>query len=89
MHTRAHIRFHRDRIIIKRVKQYRCIAADWQLHLFEQAGVVRPVGAHTHEQAWMGCGHPRCGCCHPHKRWKLGDRQRAKREWRQLEEHAW
>jgi hypothetical protein len=75
-HSRAHVRFHRDRIVRNREAQARHVAG---------IETDRP-GELANAQALLGCGRARCGVCHPTKRWHRGtDRQRAKREWRALE----
>jgi len=79
--SRALRRHHRARVIANRVAEARRVeSASWRQPLLwpEQW----PVGRHAHSQAVLGCGRPRCGICHPSKRWHAGaDRMRAKREW--------
>ena len=76
-HTRAHVRFHRDRVVAKRARRAREI--QWRFD-----GDWTPVeGRLENEQWYLGCHRPRCGLCHPEKRWNRGaDRARAKRDWR-------
>lgn len=78
-------RFHRDLIVQKRRDYYRRLATSWELG----QGVV-PDGRLEKEQAYLGCRRPRCGLCHPHKRWGRGaDRARSTHEWQRLEAAAW
>lgn len=73
----ARRRFHRDRIIAKRMAQAAGLA------LMDRADLVR--GRLADHQYYLGCHRPRCGLCHPEKRWPNADRQRAERAWRKLE----
>jgi hypothetical protein len=77
-HSRATIRYQRDRIVAKRIAQARLLA--WQ--------PVDPVGGRLEvEQSYLGCRRAHCGLCHPGKRWHRGaDRRRDERGWRKLEE---
>lgn len=74
----ARRRLHRDRVIAKRLAQ----AAG--LSLTDRAEFVR--GRLANHQHYLGCHRPRCGVCHPEKRWPNGDRQREERAWRDVEE---
>jgi hypothetical protein len=41
------------------------------------------LGRFANEQPYLGCHRPRCGLCHPDKRWHRGaDRLAAERAWR-------
>jgi hypothetical protein len=73
----ARRRFHRDRVIAKRLKAARGFT------LTDPADYV--AGRMFNEQWYLGCHRPRCGLCHPSKRWSYGDRQRETREWRRHE----
>lgn len=73
----ARRRFHRDRVIAKRLNQ----AA--RLSLTDPAEFTR--GRLANHQHYVGCHRPRCGVCHPDKCWPNGDRQRENREWREAE----
>jgi hypothetical protein len=72
-------RFHRDRVIAKRIKVAREIA-----HV-ELAEIVR--GRLADQQYYIGCSRPRCCVCSPHKNLPNADRQRADAAWRRLD--AW
>jgi hypothetical protein len=77
--NRTRRRFHTDRIIAKRAKEAKRVAfwkdADWE-----------PVrGRLDNEQWYLGCHSPRCGICHPQKRWNYGERGRLARRWRDAE----
>jgi hypothetical protein len=78
-HSRADIRFHRNRVIKKRKTQaYRVLSGRGDLERLD----ARPAGELVNEQAWIGCRRAHCGICHPTKRWhRGGDRQREKRSW--------
>lgn len=76
----ARRRLHTDRIVAKRAAQATRVvwwrSADWE-----------PTGGRLADERWyLGCHRPRCGICHPHKRFGYGDRQREEREWRRLED---
>lgn len=77
--SRARRRYHRDRIVAKRAAQAKRLA-EW---LSPDHGPS--LGRLEDEQWYLGCHRPRCGVCHPQKRWSSGDRQREERAWRQRE----
>jgi hypothetical protein len=70
-------RFHRDRVIAKRIKLAREIA-----HV-DLAEIV--PGRLDDQQYYIGCIRPRCRVCHPEKNLPNADRQRADEAWRHLE----
>lgn len=79
-HSRAHARYHRDRIVAKRIAQARRLA--WP--------AVEPVGGRLEdEQTYLGCRRPRCLLCHADKLLYRGaDRRREERAWRRHEDLA-
>lgn len=82
-HSRAHVRYHRERVVRKRwAKARRIIEGGSLLGHWEQWFAERPLGELENEQAWLGCRRSRCGLCHPHKRWPNAERQHAEAEWR-------
>lgn len=76
-HSRAHIRFHRDRWVAKRFAQYRRVTPPWALW---RPRLNEPLGYLEDEQAWLGCRRAHCGLCHAKD---PGRRQCEDREWRQ------
>jgi hypothetical protein len=78
---RALRRHHRARVIRNRVNEARQVSfATWRLP--RTAPSPWPDGHFARHQAALGCGHPRCGVCHPDKLWhSTADRMRAEREW--------
>lgn len=74
--SRAFRRFHTDRVVAKRVAQAKREA--W----FKSSQWEPTRGRVEDEQWYLGCHRPRCGICHPEKRWNYGDRRREEREWR-------
>jgi hypothetical protein len=74
-HTRAHIRFNRDRWVAKRFAQYKRLAL-WGL---SQARLDEPWGYLEDEQAWLGCRRTQCGLCHVRD---AGRRSREDSGWR-------
>jgi hypothetical protein len=77
----ARRRFHRERVIAKRIAQARLLGR-------VEAEVLRD-GRVANEQWYLGCHRPRCGVCHPSKRWAYGERQRSDREWRRTHQLGW
>lgn len=75
-HSRAHIRFHRDRWVAKRFAQYRRVSPPWAIW---EPRLSEPWGFLEDEQAWLGCRRARCGWCHADKPKR---RARDKRAWR-------
>jgi len=75
--TSARRRFHRDRVVAKRIK----VAHDPAR--FDLAEIV--PGRLDDQQYYFGCGRPRCRLCHPHKNLPNADRQRATEAWRRVE----
>jgi hypothetical protein len=75
--TAARRRFHRDRVIAKRIKVAREIAR------FDLAEIV--YGRLADQQHYIGCRRSRCRLCHPEKNLPNADRQRATDAWRRLE----
>lgn len=71
------IRAQRERVITARYRE----ARDLQFLGSDQFLRDRPRGELARSQAWVGCGRPRCGLCHPHKRGGDGTRQRERRVW--------
>lgn len=87
MRTSHRRRFHRDRIVAKRQQAYRRYRPDDDPHW---PRLVLPDGRLENRQAYFGCSRPRCGLCHPDKRWHRGaDRANARREWQRLEWEGW
>jgi hypothetical protein len=80
MHDRAHVRFHRDRIVHRRQREHALQAQEGMRdrHL--------PDGRLEDHQAYFACPRPRCGLCHPPD---PGRRQRERRGWQQIEAAAW
>jgi len=79
-------RFHRDRIVRKRQRQYaRLRRADsewWPLTL--------PDGRLENRQAYFGCSRPRCFICQPDKLlYRSADRSKDRRGWQALETAGW
>jgi hypothetical protein len=72
----ARRRFHRDRVIAKRIKLAREIA-----HV-DLAEIV--PGRLDDQQYYIRCSRPRCRVCHPEKNLPNADRQRADEVWRHL-----
>jgi hypothetical protein len=75
--TAARRRFHRDRVIAKRIKVAREIAR------FDLADIVS--GRLDDQQCYIGCRRPQCRLCHPEKNLPNADRQRSTETWRCLE----
>lgn len=73
----ARQRFHRDRVIAKRVKVAREIAR------YDRGDIV--PGRLDDQQYYLGCSRPRCRLCHPAKNVPNADRQRADEAWRRME----
>jgi len=73
--SRAYRRFHTDRVVAKRVAQAKREAWFKSPHWEPTRGRVED------EQWYLGCHRPRCGICHPEKRWNYGDREREERDW--------
>lgn len=79
-------RFHRDRIVRKRQRQY----AHFRRADPEWWPLVLPDGRLENRQAYFGCSRPRCFVCHADKLLYRGaDRARARREWEALECAGW
>jgi hypothetical protein len=76
----ARRRFHRDRVIAKRIKVAREIAC------VDPADLV--AGRLDDQQYYVGCHRPRCCACHPEKNLPSADRQRADEAWRRIEPRA-
>ena len=78
-HSRAHVRHHLVRIALARRRAFLDLAAlpsDPEL-------LDLSLGRFAAEQPYLGCHRPRCGLCHPDKRWHRGaDRLAAERAWR-------
>jgi hypothetical protein len=74
----ARRRFHRDRVIARRIKLAGEVA---HVDLTEIVS-----GRLEDRQYYLGCGRPRCCLCHPEKNLPNADRQRAAEAWRRLEE---
>ena len=78
-HSRAHVRHHLVRIALARRRAFLDLAAlpsDPEL-------LDLSLGRFANEQPYLGCHRPRCGLCHPDKRWHRGaDRLAAERAWR-------
>ena len=75
--TATRRRFHRDRVIAKRIKVAREIAR------VDLAEIVS--GRLDGQQHYVGCHRPQCGLCRPAKNFPNADRQRAFAAWRHLE----
>ena len=75
--TSARRRFHRDRVVAKRIKVARDSAR------FDFAEIV--PGRLDDHQYYFSCGRSRCRLCHPHKNLPNADRQRATEAWRRVE----
>jgi hypothetical protein len=73
----ARRRFHRDRVIAKRINVAREIA-----HVDLDVVVA---GRLEDQQYYVGCSRPRCRLCHPEKNMPNADRQHAEEEWRRIE----
>jgi hypothetical protein len=87
MRTAHRRRFHRDRIVRKRQNAYRRLRLD---RGSDSSQRVLPDGRLDDHQAYLACGRPRCGLCHPRKRWHRGaDRARDRDEWQRLEREGW
>jgi hypothetical protein len=79
-------RFHRDRIVRKRQRQY----AHFRRNDPEWWSRVLPDGRLDDEQAYFGCGHARCWLCHADKHWyRSADRAKARRDWQRREAAGW
>jgi hypothetical protein len=63
-HDRAHIRFHRDRVVKKRGRQFRRVSRSW---VWSWTGWPEKLagswGVHDDEQMWLGCHRANCGLC--------------------------
>ncbi len=75
--TATRRRFHRDRMIAKRIKVAREIAR------FDLVEIVS--GRLDDQQYYIGCCRSRCRLCHPEKNLPNADRQRSTETWRRLE----
>lgn len=75
--TAARRRFHRDRVIAKRIKVAREIAR------FDLGEIMS--GRLDDQQCYIGCHRSRCCLCHPEKNLSNADRQRATETWRRRE----
>jgi hypothetical protein len=85
-HDRAHIRFHRDRWIAKRVAVARLVLGDDDL----RSAWREQRGRATDVQAWVGCRRAHCLLCHWEKLVEgQANRRRAEREWCRHEEAEW
>jgi hypothetical protein len=73
----ARRRFHRDRVIVKRIKAAREIAR------CDLADIA--PGRLDDRQYYIGCSRPRCRLCHPEKNLPNADRQRGDEAWRRVE----
>jgi hypothetical protein len=75
--TKHRRRFHTGRVISNRRRRGRTLEKNdwwWREH--------PPENGRLRDRLYFrGCGLPRCGLCHPHKRWG-GDRTREKRAWK-------
>jgi hypothetical protein len=80
MHDRAHLRFHRDRIVHRRQAEHARTTPEGR------SSRQLPDGRLEDRQAYFGCSRPRCGICHPPD---PGRRRRERRAWQQLEDAAW
>jgi hypothetical protein len=79
-HSRAHVRHHFIRIAPARRRAYLEMRA-WFPSQPELVDLS--LGRFAAEQPYLGCHRPRCGICHPDKRWHHGaDRLAAERAWR-------
>ena len=70
----ARRRFHRDRMIAKRIRLAREIA-------HRDLADIAP-GRLDDQQYYVGCSRPRCRLCHPEKNLPNAARQRADEAWR-------
>jgi hypothetical protein len=63
-HDRAHIRFHRDRWVRKRGRQFRRVSANpARRRPSEAEKLAGSWGVHDDEQMWLGCHRANCGLC--------------------------
>ena len=76
----ARRRFHRDRMIAKRLAQAR------KLSWIDPAEFQR--GRLANEQWYLGCHRAGCAICHTGKDGPNAERQHAERQWRQIEQLA-
>jgi hypothetical protein len=75
--TATRRRFHRDRVIDKRIKVAREVAR------FDLTEIV--PGRLDDQQHYIGCRRARCRLCQPEKNLANGERQRSTEAWRRLE----
>jgi hypothetical protein len=75
--TAARRRFHRDRVIAKRIQVAR------EITRFDLAEIVS--GRLDDQQYYVGCRRSRCRLCHPEKNLPDADRQRSTRGVARLE----
>jgi hypothetical protein len=79
-HSRAHVRHHFVRVALAGRRAYLEMSA-WLPSQPELVDLA--LGRFAAEQPYLGCHRPRCGVCHPDKRWRRGaDRLAAERAWR-------
>ena len=79
-HSRVHVPHHFARVALARRRAYLDLMAGLPPG---EAQLDLSLGRFADEQPNLGCHRPRCGICHPDKRWhRGGDRIAAKRAWR-------
>jgi hypothetical protein len=79
-HSRAHTRYHFIRVALKRRRTFLTLEGDSEYYR-EMPSLS--LGCFDDEQPYLGCHRPRCGLCHPDKRWHRGaDRAAGERAWR-------
>jgi hypothetical protein len=79
-HSRAHVRHHFVRVALNRRRTY-LATHDASSGAREQFDLA--LGRFDKGQPYLGCRRPRCGICHPSKRWHSGaDRLAAEHSWR-------
>lgn len=83
-HDRAHVRYHRDRLVKKRARAYIAARPAW-IEAYERGLTDGPWGRNANEAWWRGCHRAPCGVCHP------VDLRRARglREWRAILDAAY
>lgn len=85
-HSRSHVRFHRDRIVQKRGRQFRKVRYPWwSTPAFDREELEGPWGFLEDEQAWLGCGCGRNGMC----RWGQRESKRERRQEDRFWSHEW
>ena len=75
------MRHHFIRIAKKRRRAFLELNSEADL-VYYRTPLDLSFGRFADEQPYLGCHRPRCGLCHPDKRWHRADRAAADRAWR-------